>query len=193
MLLLAVPAEGATPLVRHAVPGAGFSIGVPAGWRSVDYRQVATGTVLDQLARENPSLAPLISALRSPSSGVKLFAFDPRLTAGFATNMNVVVEVVPAGTTAEQYADEALTQLRAFANVVRPIRRTRVHLPAGAAVRLRYGIRFAVGGKSVVTATTQYVLVKGYRAYIVTYTTLPSLDASRSALFAASARSIRLR
>jgi hypothetical protein len=173
------------------VPGIGFSIGVPSGWKSIDYRQVATSGLVDRLARENPQLAPLLQALRSPGSGVKLFAFDPHLTSGFATNVNLVVEQVPAGLTASQYAGAALAQLNQLANIVRPIRQHALRLAAGPAVELQYHIRFTLAGKQVVTSTTQYVLTHDARAFVVTYTTLPGLAARRASLFATSAQSIR--
>jgi hypothetical protein len=192
VLLAAAPAQGGTPLVRHAVPGVGFSVGVPRGWRSIDYRQVATSDLLDRLSRENPQLAPLLQALRSPSSGVKLFAFDPQLTGGFATNMNLVVEQVPAGMSASQYAGAAVAQLGRLSNVVRPIRRRAIRLAAEPAVELSYHIRFTLSGKQVVTSTTQYVLTHDARAFVVTYTTLPGLAGRYASPFAASAGSIRL-
>ena len=67
-----------------------------------------------------------------------------------------------------------------------------VQLPAGTAVRLRYGLHFVLDGREVEVATTQYVLVRVTRAYVVTYTTLRSRVAGLSPLFEASARTIRL-
>jgi hypothetical protein len=192
LLVVAAPAEGAAPLVRHGVPGTGFSISFPSHWRSIDYRHVATTGLLDRLVRENPSMASLLQALRSPNSGVKLFAFDPKIASGFATNLNLVVERVPAGTTPARYAAAASLQLSSLPNVIRPIRRRAVLLPAGHSERLQYGIRFTLAGRRVVTSTTQYVLVGGTTAYIVTYTTLPRLLARYASLFAATARSIRV-
>jgi hypothetical protein len=192
LLLAAAPAEGAAPLVRHAVPGTGFSISFPSNWRSIDYRQVATTDLLDRLVRENPTMASLLQALRGPNSGVKLFAFDPKIASGFATNINLVVEKVPAGTTAAGYATAATTQLTGVPNVIRPVHRQAVQLPTGSSVRLRYGIRFTLSGRRIVTSTTQYVLVSGTNAYVVTYTTLPGLLARYAGLIASTAQSIRV-
>jgi hypothetical protein len=192
LLVAAGPAVGAAPLVRHTVPGTAFSVSVPSTWKSIDYRQVATTDLLDRLVRENPSLKSLLQSLRSPNSGIKLFAFDPKVTSGFATNLNLVVDRVPAGVTALQYATAAQRQLATVPNVVRPLRRQTVRLPAGSSVRLQYGIKFTLGGRRVVTSTTQYVLVDGTSAYVVTVTTLPKLFGSYASLITAMARSIRL-
>jgi hypothetical protein len=192
LLLIAVPAQGAAPLQPHAVPGTGFSISFPATWKSIDYRQAATTDLLNRLVRENPTMATLLEALRSPNSGVKLFAFDPKITSGFATNVNLVVDKVPAGTTPAAYAAAASGQLTGVPNVIRPIRRQTVKLPVGSSVRLQYGIRFTLAGKRIVTSTTQYVIVRGTTAYIVTFTTLPRLLATYTSLIAATARSIRV-
>ena len=191
-LLAAASAEAAAPLVRHAVPGLGFSIGVPSTWKAVDYRQVATSDVADRLAKENPNLRQLIHAIRDPQSGVRFFAADPNAVNGFATNVNVVVEKVPAGVTAAVYANAAFNQLSRVPNVVRPVRRQAVQLPAGPSTRLRYGLRFSLGGKQIVVAITQYALVRGTQAFVVTYTTVPTRASKLSSLFEASARSIRL-
>lgn len=193
LLVFAAPAEGGAPLVRHAVPGTGFSIGLPSTWRSIDYRQVATTDLLDRLVRENPSMAPLLQGLRNPSTSVKLFAFDPKVSSGFATNLNLVVQQVPAGTTLEQYAEAAFGQLAQIPNVIRPVRRQSTQLPAGPCVRARYGIRLTFSGRRIVTSTTQYVLVNGTRAYVVTYTTLPKLLGRYASVIIATARSIRVR
>ena len=191
-LLAATSTEAAAPLVRHTVPSIGFSIGVPSNWKAVDYRQVATSDVADRLATENPNLRQIIQAIRDPNSGVRFFAADPDTVNGFATNLNVVVEKVPKGVTAAVYADAAVGQLGGVPNVLRPIRRQAVQLPAGPSARIRYGIRFSVGGKQIVVAITQYALVRGTKAFVVTYTTLPSRATKLSTLFEASARSIRL-
>jgi len=191
-LLAATSAEAAAPLVRHAVPGLGFSIGVPSTWKAIDYREVATSDVADRLAKENPNLRQLIQAIRDPKSGVRFFAADPSAVNGFATNLNVVVEKVPEGVTAAVYANAAFSQLSRVSNVIRPIRRQEIKLPAGPSARLRYGLRFSLGGKQIVVAITQYALVRGTQAFVVTYTTLPTRAAKLSTLFEASARSIRL-
>ena len=190
--LLATSAAGATPLVRHAVPGIGFSIGVPAGWQAIDYRQVAKSDAFERLTKENPSLAQLLRAIRDPNSGVRFFAADPRTTNGFATNINLVVEKIPDGITAKLYAESATRQLVTLSNVIRPVRSRSIQLPAGPAARLRYGIRFSVGGRQVVVAITQYLLVRRTQAFVTTYTTLPALSARLAPVFEASARSIRL-
>lgn len=190
--LLAMPAEGATPLVRHTVPGIGFSIGVPSGWNAIDYRAVAKTDAFERLINENPTLAQLLRAIRDPNSGVRFLAADPDTTSGFATNMNLVVEKVPNGMTPIVYAASATRQLGALSNVIRPIRSKSLQLPAGPAARLRYGIRFSVGDRQVVVAITQYVLVRRTQAFVATYTTLPALSAKRVPVFEASARSIRL-
>ena len=118
--LLATSAEGATPLVQRTIPGLGLSIGVPSGWKALDYRQVLTSDVVDRLAKENPGLASLLQALRDPNSGVRFFAVDLHMTNGFATNVNLTVETIPSGITPKVYAAVATKQLQTLPNVVRP-------------------------------------------------------------------------
>lgn len=80
---------------RYTIPGYGTSVSLPTSWKSVDYRQILKTGVLDRLAQDNPELAGSFAAMAQPNSPIKLFAYDPQVANGFATNANVVI--VPLG------------------------------------------------------------------------------------------------
>ena len=60
------------------------------------------------------------------------------------------------------------------------------------AVRFRYRARFTINGKRLDTAITQFGLIRGGTAYVLTYTTLPKLAPGYRPTFDRSARSFQL-
>jgi len=179
----------AAPPVRHPVPGQPISLSTPAGWKAVSPKDVLTPGYLQKLRRENPALAEVVSALAQPSSPTKLIVVDPQVRQGFASNVNVVVERIPTGTTLKQYADAAIAGVRSLKGIS-GLRRATVRLPAGPAEHVTYRLTFAANGKQLTVVIEQYAFVHG-PAFVVTYSTLPSLRAHYAPIFADSARSIR--
>jgi hypothetical protein len=171
---------------RHVVRGQGVSLTLPASW-------VATGSgvspaVLDQMARENPKLAPFVRGLAGPSSAMKFLALDPNVRSGFATNVNVVVVPVPAGIAFDQYQQLLLTGLRRI--VTGRIDQSVARIGGFQASRLSYRLRLTLG-RTVTVQTLQYAFLQPGRSVVVTYTTLPSLKGSYAETFRRSAASIR--
>lgn len=182
----AAPVLGAVPFERHAVSGEGVSLEVPASWISVG--SSLPRSVLDQLARENPKLAPSIAQLSQPNSPMKFLALDPAVRKGFATNVNVVVTPVRSGMSFSLYRAALLAELRSV--VTTPIAERAVTVNGARAVRVSYRLRLSLGRKRTVQ-TLQYAFLRGRRSVVVTYTTLPAFAAAYQRTFARSARSIR--
>jgi hypothetical protein len=193
---IAVPAgaQSGSSWERHR--GEGFSVELPSTW--VDEKDRAKLIrEIRRLAGDEPTLAAMIEGLLAAGNGnvaVKMIAFDlapSSLRSGFATNLNVVAErtALPLA----QWRAQALKALLEVDFVVQPVWWRAVTLPAGKAVRLTYRARFALGGKRLDTAITQYALVRDGAATILTYTTLPKLSKSYRATFERSARSFRFR
>jgi len=178
------------PFHRHAIPGYGTSIALPSSWKTVDYRQVLKTGDLDQLARDNPELAGSFAAMAQPDSPIKLFAYDPQVAKGFATNANVVVVPLggPVGFT--EYERQLVGELRTLSSVSK-LRSSTVRLPAGRAVRLSYRLGVNAHGRVLSVQTLQYALLNGRRSVVVTYSTLPAAARFYSGVFTTSARSIR--
>jgi hypothetical protein len=181
-----VSAPGAESFRRHAVPGHGISLSVPASW--VASKRGLSPAVVEQMARENPKLAPFIRGLGGSSSPMKFIALNPTVQNGFATNVNVVVVPVQPGITFEQYRQALVAELRAI--VTGNIQQSVATIAGAQALRVSYRLRLSVG-RVVTVQTLQYAFLRPGRSVVVTYTTLPGLASSYAATFRKSAASIR--
>lgn len=197
-LLAAVAAPaGAQPdatWTRHW--GQGFSVELPASWADASKDRARLLDQTRRLAGDDPELAAVMDRLLAAGNAnvaVKMIAFDlapSSLRSGFATNLNVVREKTELPLAV--WRQEALKALTGMSFVVQPIWSQTVRLSAGKAVRFTYRARFALGGKWVDAAITQYAFVGNGSAIVLTYTTLPRLAAGYRATFEQSARSFRL-
>jgi hypothetical protein len=173
----------------YEVESAGFSIGVPEEWETASVEDVFSEESIEQAAKENPEFRPIFEALGRDESPVKFFAFDPAtdVESGFATNMNVIVEPLPAGVTQEQYFDANLDQIEQLFDP-QDLTKKHLSLPAGEALYLAYEGEFSAR----TIATNQYVFFTDGGGYILTYTTVPDRANDYTDLFARSARSFRI-
>jgi hypothetical protein len=171
---------------RHVVRGQGISLTMPASWVATE--KGVSAAVLDQMARENPKLAPFVRGLAGPNSAMKFIAFDPNVRNAFATNVNVVVVPAPAGISFAQYRQALVAELRRI--VTGKIEQSVATIGGGQALRASYRLRLSLG-RTVTVQTLQYAFLRPGRSVVVTYTTLPSLKGSYAATFRRSAASIR--
>lgn len=175
-------------LATYEVSGAGFSVGVSPDWQTVSVDDAFTESQLEAMKEADPALAPYLDALGGPDSYVKLLALDPDIEAGFATNLNVIVEPVELEITREQYFEATMAQVRQVLGA--EVEEGRVDLPAGEALHLSYEQFQDPSGGSV--ATVQYILFEDGNGYVLTYSTLPDRVAASAAEFESSARSFEL-
>jgi hypothetical protein len=171
---------------RHVVRGQGISLTVPAAWVATE--RGVSPAVLDQMARENPKLAPFVRGLGGPNSPMKFIALDPNVRNGFATNVNVVVVPTPAGITFAQYRQALVGELRSI--VTGKIEQSVATIGGTQALRASYRLRITLG-RSLTVQTLQYAFLRPGRSVVVTYTTLPGLKGSYAPTFRRSAASIR--
>lgn len=176
----------------YDVASAGFSIAVPESWRTISADEFAEGGDWEAAITETPALAPYREALQGPDSVLKFVAVDPRVQDEFATNLNVIVEKLPAGATFEDYEQAFISQLESLPNLVGAIDRQRVDLPAGQALRVSYRLELLTSGRTLTVSTLQYALVGKGLAFTLTYTTLPDQTNAYEDAFAQSAQSLRL-
>ena len=175
----------------YKVDSAGFSIAVPESWKTISADEFSKGGGMEDVIRDTPVLRPYAEAFEGPNSVLKFVAVDPKVRNKFATNLNIIVEEVPAGMTIEGYQQALLSQLRAFEALQGEIETERVELPAGPAARLTYHLKLLAGGRQVTTSTLQYAIVLDGAAHILTYTTTPDLAFTYQDTFAESVRSFR--
>ena len=180
-------ASAATPFTRHAVKGQGVSLAVPASWIAIE--SGIPKSLVDRLSKQNPNLAPYIDQLARPGSPMKFLALDPAVQTGFATNANVVIVPVPAGTTFDLFRVGIVAGLQAL----KPGKMVQRVVTIGGKQALRVSYRFRITlGRTRTVQTLQYAFLRGTRSIVVTYTTLPSLRSRYAGTFARSAASIRI-
>jgi hypothetical protein len=185
--VLVGPAAGASRLERHAVPGEGVSLAVPASWVVVDSRLPTQ--YVERLLRENPKLAPFMQGLRSSNAPTKFIALDPTLAGGFATNVNVVAAPVATWMTFALYRRALTAEIRHVTGS--RVEQSAVTINGARAVRVRYRLRLRLVGQNITVQTLQYAFLRSGRSVVVTYTTLPTLASRYARTFASSAASIR--
>lgn len=173
---------------RHAIPGQGMSLAVPAPWVAVD--ATLPRTTIARLGRENPKLAPFLGQLSGPGSAAKFLALDPALKDEFATNVNVVVVPIPS-VTFDQFRTAIVSEIQGIVGSATVDHRA-VTIGGARAVRLAYRFRIRVG-RTFTVSTLQYAFPRPGRSVVVTYTTLPRFVSVYAPTFARSAASIRFR
>ncbi len=174
---------GVTPF---AVPAAGFSIGVPTGWRGVD--KANAQQALDDALAADPDLKAIFESLTSETSaGIQFVAVAPDKTDGFTTNANVVTEPLPDGMNNAAYFAANQDLIKSLFAV--DPEATTVTLPAGEAGRLEY-TRKDTGGREL--RQIQYFLTDADTGYVMTFTTVPDAGSKYDAVFQESAESFRL-
>lgn len=186
-LSLVATAGAAERFERHAVPGQGMSLAVPASWVAVSAS--LPPAAIARLGRDNPKLAPYLGQLTGPSSAAKFLALDPAVRGGFATNVNVVVTRIPGSVTFDQYRGVIVREVGSIVGSA-GIDTRDVTVSGTRAVRLSYPFRITVG-RTYTVATLQYAFLRPGKSVVVTYTTLPRLKSRYAATFARSASSIR--
>jgi hypothetical protein len=179
-------------LTIYEVRSQSFSIGVPGHWRTLTADEALPPEARKELVDENPHLAPVMDAVFSEDGPIKLFAFDPAIWKGFATNVNVVAAPLPPETTFDEFAEVTRAEADAYPGRVGAVRVSEVELPGGRAQRLSYRTRIAAAGAEQVVATLQYVLLGKDMGYVVTYSTLPELSERYARPFDRSIRSFRV-
>jgi hypothetical protein len=184
-------AEEAADLQTFEVESAGFSLGVPSSWTGLSGDEFTKSGTLEEFGKENPSLAPYLNALQADNSPMKLLAADPELEGAFATNVNVLVQDVPEGTSAKDYADLNRSGLSSSLDIQGTIQTEEVDHEVGDAAVARYRANLSAGGRQRTFSFVQYYFVNGTDAYVVTYTTVPGAEDRYRDDFEASAGSFR--
>lgn len=158
-------------------PDIGFSVALPPSWKQIDMDPATLDASLKVVKEQNPEMAAALEgqARNLVLSGIKFFGFDlaPESTsAGFATNISVLKQSSPAAVALDVYVQANVGQLENLSNVTKPVNHRRARLAAGEAEELRYTMNVnASAGQSMSLRLTQYLLVKGKDAYVITLTT----------------------
>jgi hypothetical protein len=174
----------------------GFAMGLPPRWHSIDLDPYALDASLRAI--DDPQYQTLLRQQTASllTTGVKLFAFDLSATnvstSGFTTNLNVIEETLPYTVSLDVYAQVTVAQLEQLDAVSKPIGQQRVTLPAGPSQKLSYRVTLTSGTTKTTSAITQYLLVNGNIAYVLTFTTTPAQLGTYAPTFAKMAATLTL-
>src|ERR1700687_5638156 len=130
---------------------------------------------LDSIRQSNPELAQALgqNAPALISNGVKFWAFDLNPTtqqAGFATNVTMTRQTLPNTVSFDTFVSINLNQLHALTTRNRNIVDDRMTLAGQPAQRVRYLVTLNRESDSPLTAAiTQYLVLNGKDAYVLTY------------------------
>ena len=180
--------------VRFGFATKGFGIDLPPGWKAVP--ATSADEQYKALKDANPKLAALVrdQGNSGASSLIALLAYDvnsPTLVRDFATNVTIAVVPLPNGTDLDTFVNDNVKQLRSVPEVAASIETQRLELPAGPAALITSHFTSNAPGGSQISANTQYLLLRGSRGYIVSFSTLPSSLGGYAPLFNEIAREFR--
>jgi hypothetical protein len=191
-----LPAPSPVPIgwAMQEVPAEGFAVALPPTWEDVPTS--SADEALGALRDANPGIAALVENQLggTVSAFIKLLAFDlesPTLAEQFVTNMNVVVAPVPSGIKFEDFVEANLSQLRAVPGLAGDIKQETLALPAGQAAQVRSRLTLQSPDGEKIAAITQYLLVRGTRGYILSFSTTPTHEPTYAALFTRIAGTFR--
>jgi hypothetical protein len=109
---------------------------------------------------------------------------------GFVTNVTLLVLPLSGRPSLEEYRRSLLAEVRTAK--VTALRTARVDLPLGPAIRLSYRLhRTTARAPARTVSTLQYAFMHTGRSFVVTFATLPALEARYAPVFARSAASLR--
>lgn len=159
----------------------GYSITLPATWLPLAESSSVINASISALKSENPAMATLLEDQLSllDDIPISLIAFDlapETLSSGFATNLNVMKQPVPAGFSLDYLVQFSAEQLEQVLGLSDAAESTHVVLPAGETIILDYQL-------SNQAIARQYYLMHNQALYIATFSASASLADSSITLF----------
>lgn len=182
---------------EYAMPENGFALSVPTVWQRLPVKAQELDAALQTIRTSNPELARVLgdSAPTLLQNGVKFWAFDlneETQQSGFATNITVTRQILPNPVSFDTFLSINLNQLNALTTRNSDIVNERTSLAGQPAERVRYLLTFNTDSEAPLTASiTQYLVLNGRNAYVLTYATRTDLIEKYSGIFDQSASSFR--
>lgn len=182
---------------EYAVPENGFALSVPTSWQRLPVQAQELNSALQTIQQSNPELAQQLgdNAANLFAGGVRFWAFDlspATQQAGFATNVTVTRQNLPSPVSFDTFVSINLNQLNALTTRNSDIVNERVSLAGQPAERVRYLLALnPEQGSPLTAAITQYLVLNGRNAYVITYATRTDQSGKFAAVFEQSASSLR--
>jgi hypothetical protein len=172
----------------------GFSMGVPEGWLELSADDLTDSGAIGAMASANPDLAPTLEQVRAAieSGQILLFAIDTEPSepnTNFAANVNVL-----SGGETTQSAEDAASDMAAGIEAQLPVsgevETDTASLPAGEAGIVRYEWTITTAdGTPVDVTVTQYAVIAGGTAHILSFTAATATLAEYGPIFEQMAES----
>lgn len=182
---------------EYAAPENGFALSVPTAWQRLPVKAAELDAALGSVRASNPELADALGANAQAllANGVKFWAVDlnpETQQAEFATNVTVTRQELPNAVSFDTFVSVNLNQLNALATLNSSVVNERTSIAGKPAERVRYLIVLDRDQDSPITAAiTQYLVLNGNQAYVLTYATRTDLTAKYRGIFDQSAASLR--
>jgi hypothetical protein len=175
-------AISALPSGWKSIATSGIELAFPPDWKVVDLAKDVFEKSSSAAFGNDPkaqSMLEQVKALAAQGS-FKLFVFDSKtMGTGFATNCNVNVTQVTAGTTLETAGEQSKTQLQPLVAPGSEIKVEYVDLPAGKAARIKSQLKTALPAAPLLDSVA-YGFINGTDMTVVTFTSAPSQTAEVS-------------
>lgn len=182
---------------EYATPENGFALSVPTAWQRLPVKQQELDAALAAMRASNPELADALgeNARTLLNGGVKFWAFDlnsANAQSEFATNVTVTRQTLPGPVSFDTFVAVNLEQLNALGSRNSDVVHERVAVAGLPAERVRYLLTLNDDASAPLTAAiTQYLVLNGRNAFVVTYATRTDLNENYRATFEQSANSLR--
>ncbi len=182
---------------EYSLPEDMLALALPQTWQKVDAASGMLGGTLQTLGRQHSALAELVDSSHASlaAQSIRFFAFDfapDSVASGFMTNVSLLRQTLSSNVALEEFAAANVRELEKIAQVSGQVEQEAVQLPAAGTLRLRY--QLVLQGKSgdpLELSLTQYLLVKGANAYVLTFATTPSQAEAYRPIFERIGRSLR--
>jgi hypothetical protein len=153
----------------------GFALSVPKGWITASVQDLADTGLLEQLADANPEAGAALEQARQAiaSAQMSFLALETgqrTVETGFAANLNVVFAADPGSFTPEQVAKQMAFALPLQIPGLKVLRTDTTVLPAGDAAVVEATWKLSQGGQEIALRLTQYLVLVGDHAYILSFT-----------------------
>jgi len=183
---------------RYEKAEEGFSIALPPGWEQIDMDPQTLEASLDAVSEQNAELATVLEgqARNLVVSGIKFFGFDMTpgaITTGMATNVNVLVQALGVEMSLDVFAQVSVAQLKNMDMVEGEVSQRRVNLAGGEGLELKYRWKLTTPlGETITVAVTQYAVIRGKDAYMISFGTAADQAERYGDLFWGIAQSFQL-
>jgi hypothetical protein len=182
---------------EYQMPTEGFALSVPISWQQLPVKSQELEATLQTIRESNPELADTLGANASAllQNGVKFWAFDlnpETQQAGFATNVTLTRQQLPNPVSFDAFVSINLNQLNELKTRNSEIVNERTLIGGQPAQRVRYLLTLNRDSDAPITAAiTQYLVLNGRNAFVLTYATRTDLAAKYQSTFDQSASSLR--